>query len=186
MLTASTAAPNIVFSSKALVPADAEQVNHIYALIGGAPLASLGALPASPPEALAGSVPRVIDSVKSFQARSQASSGCRKLSAGRTLKLAAEEDTFPLSALSPSAWPSDASYFTQADPMLRTEALGPAVARAQMIERLHLGGPVLQQMERPAPEQPLMDEAPGESPAPALPLNVCAFSPEEYLLQCNT
>ena len=70
-------------------------------------------------------------------------------------------------------------------PMLRTEALGPAVARVQMIERLHLGGPVLQQMERPAPEQPLMDEALGESSAPALPLNVCAFSPEEYLLQCN-
>ncbi|EIE21812.1 hypothetical protein COCSUDRAFT_53862 [Coccomyxa subellipsoidea C-169] len=148
-------------------PSDAEQVNHIYALIGGAPLASLGELPASPLEApleAPGSVPRVMDSVKSFQARSHASGGCRKLKPGRTLKQAQGVDTFPLSALSPGAWPPDASYFDQANPMLRTEALGPAVARAQTIDRLRLGGPILQQMERPSPELPTLDEAPAGAP----------------------
>ncbi len=141
-----------------------EQVNHIYALIGGAPLASLEALPVSPVEAQAGSIPRVLDSVKSFQARSQSSNGCRKLAPGRTLKLAEDSPSFPLSALTPDAWPPDASYFDQANPILRTNTLGPAVARAEMIDRLHLGGPVFQQMERPTPDSLLLDDSPGGVP----------------------
>lgn len=151
-----------------LQPLDAEQVNHIYALIGGAPLASLGALPGSPVEALAGSIPSVLDSVKSFQARSQSSNGCRRLGPGRTLKLAEEDLSFPMSALTPDAWPPEASYFDQANPFLRTNTLGPAVARAEMIDRLHLGGPVFQQMERPTPESLWLDGSP--APAPRLEL----------------
>ncbi len=116
-----------------------------------------------------------MDSVKSFQARSHASGGCRKLKPGRTLKQAQGVDPFPLSALSPGAWPPDASYFDQANPMLRTEALGPAVARAQTIDRLRLGGPFLQQMERPLPELPTLDEAPGWTFPMALSFN-CQWS----------
>lgn len=138
--------------------ADAEQVSHIYALIGGAPLASLGELPPPSLGPIAGNMPHVMDSVKSFQARSQASSACRKLAPGRNLK----EDAFPLSALSPVAAASSTSYFEKGDPILRTEALGPAVAEAQLIERLRLGGPILQQqMEEPTPESFFLDEASG-------------------------
>ncbi|BDA47030.1 hypothetical protein COCOBI_09-4850 [Coccomyxa sp. Obi] len=149
-----------------LQPLDVDQVNHIYALIGGAPLASRDAMPPSPVEAQAGSIPRVLDSVKSFQARSQSSNGCRRLAPGRSLKVAEENLPFPLSALAPGAWPPDASYFDQANPILRTNTLGPAVARAEMIDRLHLGGPVFQQMERPTPESLLLDASP--APAPRL------------------
>lgn len=68
---------------------------------------------------------------------------------------------FPLSALTPDAWAPDASYFDQANPILRTNTLGPAVAQAEMIDRLHLGGPVFQQMEHPTPEALLLDDSPG-------------------------
>ena len=75
--------------------------------------------------------------------------------------MAEENLPVPLSALTPDAWPPDASYFDQANPILRTNTLGPAVARAEMTDRLHLGGPVFQQLERPTPDSLLLDDSPG-------------------------